>query len=74
MSTSLDKKEVIKFFLNHYQKLGWRERKVFVYSPEEYIFIEESTHNPGLYKILSPYGGFEFAWTCPFYERGTILG
>ncbi|RKO61871.1 hypothetical protein [Caldibacillus debilis] len=74
MSTSLDKKEVIKFFLNHYQKLGWRERKVFVYSSEQWISIEESKDNSGLYKISSPYGGFEFAWSCPFYERGTILG
>jgi|HigsolmetaAR206D_1030411.scaffolds.fasta_scaffold00003_148 hypothetical protein len=68
----LDKKEVVRFFHKNFQKLGWREKRVFVYS-SDCISIEE-TKNPGLYKISSPFGSFEFAWNLAGYERGTVLG
>lgn len=66
-------KEIMKFFNKNYEKLGYRERKIFN-CPEELILLEESKDNPGLYKISTPCGSFEFAWNLKGYERGTILG
>lgn len=66
-------KEIMKFFDKNHEKLGHREKKIFN-CPEGFILLEESKDNPGLYKISSPYGSFEFAWNLKGYERGTVLG